>query len=346
MIQWSKGELVVEQSQVFFDPTPSISHANGNEIDERAVRWVIDSKLCAPDSPVTRINVGEFIAQCYPYCRDMEILGIAADLNYLGFAFDDAHVTDPELRTCSGLAPAVGRLLAVLDSPEAQDHSVYGAALQDIFRRLTDATNGANVAHVADGLRKALLYTLWHMSNWERGVLPDLNSYVTLRINDCGGPWFNAFVPVCGGYELTAQEARTPRVRAISQAIALAAGIDNDIFSFSREDAVGQKNIVHILMNDGGISLDEAMSEAVQLRSVILYLYERLRDRSQSDESPAVRQYARDIGHVVRGNFQWSVRTDRYGVGTRTLPTRTSDSRDIDPKPIPLPAIAWWWDLL
>ncbi len=337
---------MVEQAQVFFEPTPLISYPNGNEIDERAVRWLIDSKLCAPDSPVTQINVGEFIAQCYPYCTDMEILGIAAELNYLGFAFDDEHVTDPELRTCSGLAPAVGRLLAVLDSPEAQVHSAYGAALQDIICRLADAANGANVAQVADGLRKALLYTLWHMSNWERGVLPDLNSYVTLRINDCGGPWFNAFVPVCGGYELTAQEARTPRVRAVSQAIALAAGIDNDIFSFSREDAVGQRNIVHILMNDGGLTLDEAVSEAIQLRNRILYLYARLRDKSQSGESPAVRRYARDIGHVVRGNFQWSVRTDRYRVEARTLPTGTSDSRDIDPKAIQLPAIAWWWDLL
>lgn len=337
---------MVGQSQVFYEPTSPTSCPDGNEIDERAVRWLIDSKLCAPDSPVTRINVGEFIAQCYPYCTDMEVLDIAAALNYLGFAFDDEHVTDPELRTCSGLAPAVGRLLAVLDSPEAPGRSAYEAALQDIVCRLADATNGGNVAQVADGLRKALLYTLWHMSNWERGVLPDLNSYVTLRINDCGGPWFNAFVPICGGYELTAEEARTPRVRAISQAIALAAGIDNDIFSFSREDAVGQRNIVHILMNEGGLTLDEATSDAIRLRNKILYLYARLRDKSQSDGSPAARQYARDIGHVVRGNFQWSVRTDRYRVETRTPPIRTSDARDIDPKPVPLPAIAWWWDLL
>ena len=337
---------MVGQSEVFFEPTSPTSYTKGSEIDERAVRWLLDSKLCAPDSPVTRINVGGFIAQCYPYCTDMEILEIAAELNYLGFAFDDEHVTDPELRTCSGLAPAVGRLLAVLDSPEALVRSAYEAALQDLFCRLADATTGANVTQVADGLRKALLYTLWHMSNWERGVLPDLNSYVTLRINDCGGPWFNAFVPICGGYELTAQEARTPRVRAISQAIALAAGIDNDIFSFSREDAVGQRNIVHILMNDGGLTLDEATSEAIQLRNKILCLYARLRDKSESKESPAVRQYARDIGHVVRGNFQWSVSTDRYRVETRTPPIRTSDSRDIDPKPIRLPAIAWWWDLL
>jgi hypothetical protein len=337
---------MVGQSQAFFEPTLPTSYPNGNELDERAVRWIINSKLCAPDSPVTQINVGEFIAQCYPYCTDMGILDIAAGLNYLGFAFDDEHVTDPELRTCSGLAPAVGRLLAVLDSPEALGNSAYEVALQDIFCRLEDATNGAHVAQVADGLRKALLYTLWYMSNWERGVLPDLNSYVTLRINDCGGPWFNAFVPICGGYELTAQEARAPRVRAISQAIALTAGIDNDIFSFSREDAVGQRNIVHILMNDGGLTLDEAMSEAIRLRNKILYLYARLRDKSQSDKSPAIRQYTRDIGHVVRGNFQWSVRTDRYRVETRALPTLTSEFRDIDPKPIQLPAISWWWDLL
>ena len=333
-------------SPVFFEPTPPIPCADGNAIDRRATQWLIDAGLCAPGSPETQINVGEFIAQSYPYCTDTEILDIAADLNYLGSVFDDDHVADPGLRTCAGLAPAIGRLLAVLDSPEAPVRTKYEAALKDIFHRLAERTSDANVTQVCDGLRKALLYTLWHMSNWERDVLPDLDSYATVRINDCGGPWFNAFVHICGVYELTPAQAYAPPARAISQAIALAAGIDNDIFSFTREDAVRQKNIVHILMHENEMTTYQATDQAIHLRNLILYLYTRLLDKAQTCGSSATRQYARDIGYVVRGNFQWSIKTARYRVDMAARPALTSDSLGIDPQPIPLPAIAWWWDLL
>jgi hypothetical protein len=330
----------------FYCPVPAAEHPRGDAVDRLAVSRMLAAGLCRPDSRLTRIGVGVHLALCYPYCVRQEHLDIAADLNYLGFAFDDAHVTDAHLRTCAGLAPAIGRLLAVLDSPEAPVQDPYQGTLRDIIVRLTAATTPGNVLQVTDGLRKALLYTLWHMSVWERGEIPDLDDYTTIRINDDGGPWFTAFAPVCGGYELTAATLRSPRIRALSQAVALAAGIDNDIFSFQREDAVGEKNILHILMRDHDCPADQAMHATIALRNRVVYLYARLRDQVAADGDPIVGRYAHDIGHVVRGNLKWSHATDRYRAAVPVQVILTDQSTDIDPSPISLPSIAWWWDLL
>lgn len=331
----------------FYCPVPDAVHPAGDAVEARARKWVAEQHLGEGTSASPGIGVGQFLARCYPYCRREEYLDIAASLNYLGFIFDDAHVTEPGLRTCGGLAPAVGRLLAVLDAPEATVTDPYEKALQHIVLRIDAVTTPANATAVSDGLRKALLYTLWHTSNCERGEVPSLNDYITIRINDDGAPWFNAFAPVCGEYELPAAAVRDPRVRALNQAVALAAGIDNDVYSFSREDAVGQKNILHIFMRDHACSLHQATTLAVDLRNRVMRLYAGLRDRLQSEADSATARYAHDIGHIVRGNLQWSHTTSRYRSQDTTGPLIiTKELQGIDPSPLSLPAAAWWWTQL
>ena len=57
--------------------------------------------------------------------------------------------------------------------------------------RLAATTTPGNVTQVTDGLRKALLYTLWQTSIWERGETPGLNDYVTSRVMEFGSTSFN-----------------------------------------------------------------------------------------------------------------------------------------------------------
>ncbi|MFE7562313.1 hypothetical protein [Kitasatospora sp. NPDC057500] len=80
---------------------------------------------------MTRIDAGAFLALCLPNARSQSVLELATELNYLSFAFDDAHVDDPRLRTCAGLAPVIGALMAVLDAPEAPVEDRYERALCD-----------------------------------------------------------------------------------------------------------------------------------------------------------------------------------------------------------------------
>ncbi|MFE6867687.1 hypothetical protein ACFVFS_14080 [Kitasatospora sp. NPDC057692] len=83
------------------------------------------------------------------------MLELATELNHLGFAFDDAHVDDPRPRSCAGLAPVVGALVAVLDAPEMPVEDRYERALHDVFLRLGAATTPGSALQIAEGLRKS-----------------------------------------------------------------------------------------------------------------------------------------------------------------------------------------------
>src|SRR5207248_839235 len=137
-----------------------------------------------------------------------------------------------------------------------------------------------------------------------------------------------------------------PHARALSQSVALIAGIDNDIFSFHREEAVGQKNIVHILMRDHECSAPQATAAAVDMRNRVTCLYARLRHKITAGGDLLLGRYAQDLGHVVSGHLQWTQSTDRYHIGPPVPVVFTDDTTGIDPAPIPLSATAWWWDLL
>lgn len=306
--------------------------------------------LCGPGARLTGIAVGTFVARCYPAARSVRHLEIAADLVLLGFALDDAHLA-PD---AAGLVPAACRLLAVLDAPEAPVADPYEAALRDVVRRLDASTAPGHTAVIADGFRKSLLHNLWHIHNWRRGESPGLNEYVTLRAGDVGGPWFSAFAPVCGAYELPPDATRDPRVRALTQAVSLVAGIDNDLCSFAREDAAGEKNLLHVLMRDHACSPARAHTLAVRLRNRLTLLYTRLRDALRADGPEPLGRYAHDLGHVVRGHLEWCHASARYGApGPREVPGAvppplvvTDDPGGIDPEPLGLPATGWWWEQL
>jgi hypothetical protein len=88
----------------------------------------------APDTRILHITAGRFMALCLLGSRSDEQLELATCPQYLFFAFDDAAL-DPGRRTTAALVPHVGRLLAVLDAPEASYTDPYG----DSARRLVTA---------------------------------------------------------------------------------------------------------------------------------------------------------------------------------------------------------------
>lgn len=334
----------------FYCPVPEIPPPSSNAIDARSVQWMLDLGMCERTSPMTRNNVGSYAALMYPFTLNKECLQIATDLLYFGFAYDDTQIANPELCTTATLAPAIGKLLAVLDAPEAPTTDPYERGLLDIITRL-QAAAGLNMAlQVADDMRKYLLCSLWQHSLWERGLTPALSDYMSMRIRDTGGTWVATLTAACGGYDLPASIQQHPRARAAAQAVILTATLDNDIFSFHREDAEGQKNAVHILLPDCDNDLARALAASVTLRNRLMLLYTRLRDEPEDTETrPVLYRYIHDLGHIVRGNLQWhqSV-THRYDTGKPPLcsPVWTDDGSDIDASPLPLTSIAWWWDLL
>lgn len=84
-------------------------------------------------------------------------------------------------------------------------------------------------------------------------------------------------------------------------------------------------------------------------------LFVRLRARLMPTASPALREYLEGVGCAIRGVLEWPVRprTSRFtepggnGAGEIEFTVDITETPAADhAKPVQLPAIAWWWDLL
>ncbi|MFE6867686.1 hypothetical protein ACFVFS_14075 [Kitasatospora sp. NPDC057692] len=97
-------------------------------------------------------------------------------------------------------------------------------------------------------------------------------------------------------------------------------------------------------MRDRDTGVQHAVREAITLRNRTVVPHTRLRDRVIASGDPATSRYARDLGHIARGNLLWSDRTARYRAdGRRGTLAVTSRPDGIDTSPITLPATEWWW---
>ncbi len=116
------------------------------------------------------------------------------------------------------------------------------------------------------------------------------------------------------------------------------------------------QNIVTVLANERGCGLQQAVVDAVAMRDRMMCLFLRLSDRLLPGASVELRSYLSDLGHLLRGNIEWSMRVPRYnslgsadqppGRTATMFPGWADQPADGSLEPLPLPAIAWWWNQL
>lgn len=329
--------------------------------DEEAVEWMIRTGFRKKGSWLTHIKAGWFTGRCMPYCLDRCGGGITW-LMYWGGGWDDDLDDDPRLSDPGHLAVHIAKLKRVLTAPEApvdatDPYRIYLSTLRDIRIEIGAHATPAQMNYLITGLGKYLDAVLWKTANQKRRQMPSLADYLVMRQADVAGPWMTALTPIGGGYELSADEVQDRRVRAISEVVGLIVGLDNDIISFHREMGNGlfRQHIIDVLMHERGCSMAEALDAAVKIRDRLMCLYLRLRDQIAENASPGLSRYVHDIGYWIRGNIEWSRDTHRYlnpiDAATKTEKhyqpfdlTWADKPADDDPDPLPVPAIAWWWE--
>ncbi|WP_399096137.1 hypothetical protein ACGH2B_28720 [Streptomyces sp. BBFR2] len=104
-------------------------------------------------------------------------------------------------------------------------------------------------------------------------------------------------------------------------------------------------------MADESLTPRQALHEAVALRDSVLERFLTLRAEVTRHAGAGLRRYLDDLGHGIRGNIEWGLRTPRYHV-PHPAPTGAAP---LDPHhwsqtpltgahdPRRLPTIAWWW---
>jgi hypothetical protein len=287
-----------------------------------------------------------------------ERLQIAADWIYWAGFFDDTRCDEgPEAGGSGDLVSLMGRLLRMLETMDARlcGDDPYLLALHDIAARFARCATPVQRSRWVEAQRK-WLFGVAHRHGMEaRGGVPELDGYLIMRLPDAAGAPITSMIEIVNGMEVPAREMESAKVRALSELAAMIGALDNDRISRAKELSADADDLdlLRVMMRAKGAGPEDALAELARLRDRMMCRFLVLREEVLAEASPALRRYADDLGHMIRGHIEWSFRTARYRAlhdksgapaGSVSLEggfaLAPADSLSEAP---PLPSIAWWW---
>lgn len=346
----------------FYCPIESAIHPRVDAIEKAAITWLDGLPLHATDGERARIigtNSAEFYARFAPHGDEYGVQ-LAARWVYFGFAFDDArcdagqYSADPQR-----FLPVAGAVQRALEMPGRlpADADRFTTAIHDIGHSLRQAATPTQVRRFVEAHRCWLLDVAWQVTNRSRNYMPDLNEYTTMRLGSSGGPPTYALLEIANAAEVPDHEMDSPPVQALTELACLIAGWDNDRHSYRKEQESehADQNIVNVLVQRHHRPPQDAVAAAIAVRDRAMSLFLRLREQTLRGASQELRSYLDCLGHGIRGNIEWALRVPRYtdpdggvrpGTAAASAPNWSDRPSDTSTAPLPIPAVAWWWDLL
>ncbi|GAA1715594.1 terpene synthase family protein [Fodinicola feengrottensis] len=331
----------------FYCPLPSVLHPQVELVQDRALRWLADHDL---HPHLAGTNSAEFYARITPEA-DIDRLQPAVHWCYWGFAFDDARCdSGPTSTRTDAFKDLAARLMTTLENP-AVSHPVtedpYVVTLGRIGADLSAIASPVQMRRWINGHAGWLSATAWQVSYVEAGTEPDLNDYLTMRLNSCAGEPTTAMIEIVNNQEVPAAELDSPGVRATTEAARMVAALDNDLVSGQKERRLNQTGttLVDVIHRQDRCSRQDAIVSATALRDRVMALFLLLSEKYRGSGGPALASYVDGLGHTIRGNIEWSLTVPRYG-GQPEFAGWAAKPSDPSREPIPVPSISWWWEQL
>lgn len=298
-------------------------------------------------------DIGTFAARILPE-GDEEAVRILADFVLWLFGVDDGHCEEGELGVDPGeLAGVLSRLTRVAQNPEApmMPDDPLAMGLRDLRRRISLHASPAQVTRWVDALREYFLSVVWEASHRRKGTVPGLCDYTLMRLYDGATSIVLPMMEFAYGYELHPNERDDVRVRALAEMAYFIITWDNDIFSFHKESRGDRYylNVLRVLQQENGYTVEEALTVAIAQRDRVTVLFLQVRDLVLASASPELRQYVDSFGAFIRATQDWCITSQRYTTpdDPASFPSMFHDTpTDVGDEPLPIPSVAWWWDLL
>lgn len=333
--------------------TPAI-HPRYAAIDRSTTEWAEKLGIGSPElrSRLVTQEIGAFAARILPGGHE-DAVSILSDFVLWLFGVDDGHCEEGELGTAPGqLAGVLSRLTRIAQNPEAPmmtDDPLAGG-LRDLRRRISLHATPAQVTRWVDALREYFLSVVWEAEHRRCGTVPDLNDYTLMRLYDGATSIVLPMMEFAYGYELNPDERDDVRVRALAEMSWFVITWDNDIFSFHKESRSNNYflNVLTVLQQEYQMSSDEALHTAIAQRDRVTTLFLKVRDDLAADATPRLRQYLDSFAAFIRATQDWCLSSVRYTTpdDPAGFPVAFHDEpTDTSADPLPIPAVAWWWDL-
>ncbi|WP_406001084.1 selina-4(15),7(11)-diene synthase [Streptomyces sp. NBC_00829] len=338
-----------------FSPIPPAIHPSHAAIDAQTTAWAQAIGIGSDElrGRLVQHDIGSFAARVLPDGRE-SVVGILSDFVLWLFGVDDGYCEEGELGSRPGeLNAALQRLLRVAQNPDVPmllDDPLAGG-LRDLRRRMSEHGTDGQAALWVNALREYFSSVVWEAEHRRSGTVPGLNDYTLMRLYDGATTVVLPLLEMGHGYVLDQDERAGDLVRAAAETASFVITWDNDLFSHHKESrGTGfYLNVVRVLEHEYGLSPAQALDLAISQRDRVMNLFLRLRKHLMPAAGPHLRQYLHNLGTYIRGAQDWGISSVRYTTpdDPAGLPTAFRDSPvDDSDKPLDIPVISWWWDLL
>ncbi|WP_199434483.1 terpene synthase family protein [Qaidamihabitans albus] len=349
---------------LFFCPFDPVLHPGMELAERRCGEWASNIGLAGGEAELARwhaATAADFYGGMVPDAPT-DRYQVAVDWAAWGFSFDDAHCDeDGGSITPERFIALAARLLRILDSGDERlchgDRHLFG--LWDLARRYQELATATQFQRWVTAQQRWLFGVVQQTAHRAAGGPATFDDYLLTRLHDAGGPPVQAILEFANDEEVPGAEMDAPRVRAVTELFWMIASLDNDRVSRHKE-RLGQRdhyNAVDVLARELGLTEAEAVEELVGFRDGLMVLFLRLREQLARGGSKALRTYLDALGHGIRSNIDWSLRTPRYatlrpsgeypaGATIRLHGGCTGSPAEPRAKPPPPPSVAWWWTQL
>lgn len=316
-------------------PFPPALHPAVDQVEREAVaRWARRMDI-SPDSKafmkLERSQFAKLVCHAHPRAQ-LSHLHPVVDFLFFIFLWDDqfdcrigGELPDPASLAMSNLLAS-----AVLQgSSPNEDSSPLLWALSDLRDWLSEHMSQAWMDRFTQSFQDYFDSTVWELEARHQGVCPDLDTYIRMRRLTSGGYWVTHLIEAAEGFCLSDEAWNNPLLQEILTATANIIGWANDLLSLRSElNDTGHLNLVFSLMHERGLSLQQAVNEAVEMHnSEVRRFLELERSLSSSNQDPLVSRFVRGLRLWMRANIDWSILTGRYQVEVdEVLPAPTPEA--------------------
>ncbi|MFE6483772.1 terpene synthase family protein [Streptomyces sp. NPDC057757] len=327
-------------------PFPSFSHPQAAQIDKKASEWMRSCPI--PQDPdarrlLLRSGLSRLLSNS---CErgETDRLEVGCKWIYLGFAYDDWFESRTSL---DDIVIAVCAMQRAQDAPDsALTNLPFLPAFAEVMRDIREIATPTQYKRFTYQHLSYLHAIPWEASYRLRGEAPGLNADVTLRLNAGGNLPFLALMEICNGEEIPSAEFSHPACQAVTEMTALLQAWLNDICSISKDAQDGRigNGLVNCLQKERRYSLEEAIVETVSIWNRSMLLFERLCVQLAANGSPQLQRFLNDCGQSIRAII--AVHADNPRYVSQYLAVTANPPADLDPSPLDIPSISWWWQQL
>ncbi|MFK7986151.1 MAG: hypothetical protein AB8I08_08970 [Sandaracinaceae bacterium] len=296
---------------------PITLHSKSEAVARRCVDWARSHRLVLDDieaARARRIRVGELAAHTFTQ-ESEDVVQLGADLILWLYLFDDAIGERPDSMDESehrAVLKSYSDTLAGQKLP--REPSPFHVALLNLaFRAIelgaTDAWIRRFQADLDGYFSGCADETQWR----EAGEVPSITGYRDLRARSVGTRPVFAIIELGQSGLVSDEEMADPRVQDARAIAAMLTAWVNDLYSFPKEYAAGDRlNLVNALSGQFGLGLEDALDEAAQVYNLDYDQLDAVIAELSPSGSPELRRYLEALVDWVDGNRAWTRLCERY----------------------------------